>query len=220
MLESRKWKMFLFAGVCFIFAGIMSTIEKKSFNGYMFLFIGVLYLFLSIIQYKSKDKSNKIVVSDIVLENMNIELKNLIEQGEKIKAIKKYRIVTGLGLKEAKDYVDSLNKFDQSVVSDTMLENIDVELKNLIEEGKKIKAIKRYRIVTGLGLKEAKDYVDSLSKSNNTVISDAVVENIDVELKNLIAEGKKIKAIKKYRIVTGLGLKEAKDYVDSLSEKI
>ncbi|WP_175490809.1 ribosomal protein L7/L12 [Clostridium gasigenes] len=101
-----------------------------------------------------------------------------------------------------------------------MLENIDVELKNLIEEGKKIKAIKRYRIVTGLGLKEAKDYVDLLSKSNNTVISDAVVENIDVELKNLIKEGKKIKAIKKYRIVTGLGLKEAKDYVDSLSEKI
>ncbi|QSW21420.1 ribosomal protein L7/L12 [Clostridium gasigenes] len=151
---------------------------------------------------------------------MNIELKNLIEQGEKIKAIKKYRIVTGLGLKEAKDYVDSLNKFDQSAVSDTMLENIDVELKNLIEEGKKIKAIKRYRIVTGLGLKEAKDYVDSLSKSNKIVISDAVVENIDVELKNLIKEGKKIKAIKKYRIVTGLGLKEAKDYVDSLSEKI
>ncbi|WP_435575532.1 ribosomal protein L7/L12 [Clostridium gasigenes] len=43
---------------------------------------------------------------------------------------------------------------------------------------------------------------------------------MDVELKNLIREGKKIKAIKKYRIVTGLGLKEAKDYVDSLSEKI
>ncbi|MBU3104554.1 ribosomal protein L7/L12 [Clostridium gasigenes] len=142
----------------------MSIIEKKSFNGYMFLFIGVLDLVLSLIQYKSKDKSNKIVVSDIVLENMNIELKNLIEQGEKIKAIKKYRIVTGLGLKEAKDYVDSLNKFDQSVVSDTMLENIDVELKNLIEQGEKIKAIKRYRIVTGLGLKEAKDYVDSLSE--------------------------------------------------------
>ncbi|WP_253198424.1 ribosomal protein L7/L12 [Clostridium gasigenes] len=45
-----------------------------------------------------------------------------------------------------------------------MLENIDVELKNLIEQGEKIKAIKRYRIVTGLGLKEAKDYVDSLSE--------------------------------------------------------
>ncbi|MBB6624180.1 ribosomal protein L7/L12 [Clostridium gasigenes] len=198
----------------------MSIIEKKSFNGFMFLFIGILYFYLSITKYKDKDKSNKIVVSDIVLENMNIELKNLIEQGEKIKAIKRYRIVTGLGLKEAKDYVDSLNKFDQSVVSDTMLENIDVELKNLIAEGKRIKAIKKYRIVTGLGLKEAKDYVDSLSKFDQSVGSDTMLENIDVELKNLIEQGEKIKAIKRYRIVTGLGLKEAKDYVDSLSEKI
>nr|WP_243175624.1 ribosomal protein L7/L12 [Clostridium gasigenes] len=99
-----------------------------------------------------------------MLENIDVELKNLIAEGKRIKAIKKYRIVTGLGLKEAKDYVDSLSKFDQSVGSDTMLENIDVELKNLIEQGEKIKAIKRYRIVTGLGLKEAKDYVDSLSE--------------------------------------------------------
>lgn len=39
---------------------------------------------------------------------------------------------------------------------------INEELRNLITEGKTPEAIKRYREVTGLGLKEAKDYVDSL----------------------------------------------------------
>ena len=42
--------------------------------------------------------------------------------------------------------------------------------------------------------------------------------NIDSELKGLILEGKKIEAIKRYRIVNGTGLKEAKEYIDKLSE--
>ena len=48
-------------------------------------------------------------------------------------------------------------------------------------------------------------------------VPDPVTENIDDELKSLIAEGKKIRAVKKYRMVTGLGLKESKEYIDSLS---
>lgn len=44
-----------------------------------------------------------------------------------------------------------------------------------------------------------------------------VPDIITDELKSLILEGKKVEAIKKYRIATGLGLKEAKEYIDSLS---
>lgn len=36
------------------------------------------------------------------------------------------------------------------------------ELIKLVEENKKVKAIKKLRDVTGMKLKEAKDYVDSL----------------------------------------------------------
>lgn len=54
-----------------------------------------------------------------------------------------------------------LNKIAQQVgVPDTITD----ELKSLILEGKKVEAIKKYRIATGLGLKEAKEYIDSLSK--------------------------------------------------------
>ncbi len=41
---------------------------------------------------------------------MDNELRELITDGERIKAIKKYRMVTGAGLIEAKEYVDSLIK--------------------------------------------------------------------------------------------------------------
>lgn len=45
-------------------------------------------------------------------------------------------------------------------VSDSVLS----ELKTLVSEDKKIEAIKKLRQTTGLGLKEAKEYIDSLSK--------------------------------------------------------
>lgn len=50
-------------------------------------------------------------------------------------------------------------------------------------------------------------------------VPDEVTADLHNELLSLIADGKKIKAIKRYRMVTGLGLKESKDYVDSLSAK-
>ena len=39
---------------------------------------------------------------------------------------------------------------------------IDKELKNIISNKGKIKAIKRYREITGVGLKESKEYIDKL----------------------------------------------------------
>ena len=45
--------------------------------------------------------------------------------------------------------------------------------------------------------------------------SDTIID----DLKQLLSEGKKVEAIKKYRINSGAGLLEAKQYVDSLNEK-
>jgi sulfopyruvate decarboxylase TPP-binding subunit len=39
---------------------------------------------------------------------------------------------------------------------------VDPQLLELVREGKKIEAIKLYRESTGVGLKEAKDFVESL----------------------------------------------------------
>lgn len=60
---------------------------------------------------KKLDKISKQVgvsneISDVAMD----ELKVLIEKGQKIKAIKEYRVATGVGLKEAKEYIDLLSE--------------------------------------------------------------------------------------------------------------
>ena len=68
---------------------------------------------------------------------------------------------------------------------------------------------------------------DELRRTNLTLnkivrhlgIEEEITENIDYELKDIISKSGKIKAIKRYREVTGKGLKESKEYIDNLSEK-
>jgi hypothetical protein len=110
ILKLNTWKLWLLSGICFLFLGISYLISKKYFLGAAFIFLGGFYFILSRNIYKGNNKSGQVRVPDIVSGNMNSELKNLIEEGKKIKAIKKYRMITGLGLKEAKEYVDLLSQ--------------------------------------------------------------------------------------------------------------
>jgi ribosomal protein L7/L12 len=94
-------------------------------------------------------------------------------------------------------------------------------IRALLAGGNKIEAIKRVRQLTGLGLKEAKDYVEALPLSgaiplpaSANVAPAAAADLSEVHL--LAHQGNKIAAIKRYRELTGVGLKEAKDYVDRL----
>lgn len=58
---------------------------------------------------KKLDKiSEKVGISNELEEDLKNELIDLISKGNKIKAIKKYRDNTGAKLKEAKDYIESL----------------------------------------------------------------------------------------------------------------
>ncbi len=58
----------------------------------------------------------------------------------------------------------TLNNIAKQIgASDKMNEELKSIILKLISEGKKVKAIKKYRLATGVGLLEAKEYVDSLS---------------------------------------------------------
>jgi ribosomal protein L7/L12 len=167
-------------------------------------------------------------VADVPAENL-AEIRALLAQGNKIQAIKQLRDLTGLGLKEAKDAVEAMDAgsyettpaSSQPSSSQFSAQALE-EIRSLLEHGNKIGAIKRVRELTGLGLKEAKDYVDSIpvhgsppslpSAGVNQPPSQASL----AEVHALAMQGQKIQAIKLYRELTGLGLKEAKDYIDSL----
>ncbi len=68
---------------------------------------------------------------------------------------------------EQKQIESKLNRIiDHLGVTNPYIENIDDELRDeiirLVGENKKVRAIKKLKDVTGMDLKEAKDYVDSL----------------------------------------------------------
>ena len=103
--------------------------------------------------------------------------------------------------------------------------NQEEQIKELAANGNKIAAIAQYREITGVGLKEAKEAVEALmlgmpanaSMPLQTNEPDSFLEN---RIKQLLAERKKIEAIKAYRDAYRCGLKEAKDAVDLIQAEM
>jgi ribosomal protein L7/L12 len=105
-------------------------------------------------------------------------VRRALQEGRKIEAIKRYREQTGLGLREAKDAVDLMEKelylpgatppsfqHDPGIESTSRArEEPDEAVMRALQEGRKIEAIKLYREQTGLGLREAKDAVERLEQ--------------------------------------------------------
>ncbi len=89
--------------------------------------------------------------------------------------------------------------------------------------GDKIGAIKQYRELTGLGLKEAKDAVDAMEAGRVLPMpaGSARIPGLDPatdpEIRRLVASGELIEAIKRYRTLSGAGLKEAKDAIEGMT---
>lgn len=68
-------------------------------------------------------------------------------------------------------------------------------------------------------ISEIRSDIKRINISLNKIAKQAgVPDTITDELRSLISEGKIVEAVKKYRIAAGVGLKEAKEYVDSLRE--
>jgi len=151
-------------------------------------------------------------------------IRDLLRRGNKINAIKSYRIQAGTGLKEAKYAVEAIEQEMRQTRTSDFAESPkeDDEIVRTLLAGNRINAIKLYRQRTGVGLKEAKDAIDRMAQELKGA---AVARNnqperglVDPdELQRLINAGQKIQAIKYYREATGVGLKEAKDAVERIA---
>ena len=104
--------------------------------------------------------------------------------------------------------------------------NLNEKIRAYLLRGCKIEAIRVYRETSGAGLKEAKDYIDQFDSethrnteppaADNSGIDKTLYEEIVMKIRNRDT----IHAVRLYREATGSGLKEAKDYVDALVEKL
>jgi len=109
-------------------------------------------------------------------------------------------------------------------------EALFAEVAALARKDRLIDAIRYYRGLTGAGLKEAKDAVELIASGGRPQLSPKALQQLTgtlpaddglppaqrAELEQLLLAGKKIQAIKRHRELTGSGLKEAKDAVESL----
>ena len=96
------------------------------------------------------------------------ELEELLAKGQVIVAVKRYREVFGVNLKEAKQAIDRIRDQGPSArptpgpAATTGDPAQDPQLREALAQGKKILAIKRYRELTGASLMESKQAVDAM----------------------------------------------------------
>ena len=88
--------------------------------GWMILGFGVfMFLIGSVGQLRNEVKlmrgtlnriAERVGVTEIVTKEEKEELKRLLSEGKNVQAVRRCREITGLGLKEAKEYVDGLGE--------------------------------------------------------------------------------------------------------------
>lgn len=101
-------------------------------------------------------------------------------------------------------------------------EDLEQEIRQLLDSGNKIQAIKIYREKTGAGLAEAKNAVEALA-TGGAFDGETSAERVPTddpgltdEVKELIGQGNPLLAVKLVRERTGRSLKESKELVDQI----
>lgn len=101
-----------------------------------------------------------------------------------------------------------------------MHDDFEDEIRELVDSGNKIEAVKRYREETGVGLAEAKAAVEAISDGHSVSRPDTTDDgSLADQVISLLERGEKIPAVKLYREQKGVGLKEAKEAVERLGEQ-
>lgn len=98
------------------------------------------------------------------MQDNSQRIAELIQKGQKLEAIKLLRETTGVSLKEAKEEIDRLIAAleGKPIPQSQQGHHISSEVRLLAQQGKKIEAIKLLREQEGIGLKEAKELVETL----------------------------------------------------------
>ncbi|MDZ7865673.1 ribosomal protein L7/L12 [Acidovorax sp.] len=96
-----------------------------------------------------------------------------------------------------------------------------------LDAGQMIEAIKRLRAATGLGLKEAKDLIDAHQRGEAVSVAARAAQqpldgsfHVPDAVRQALADGNKIEAIRLLRDHEGLGLKEAKERADAIEQSM
>jgi ribosomal protein L7/L12 len=148
-----------------------------------------------------------------------------LRAGQKILAIKRHREKTGCGLAEARDFVEAraaalAGPSPAPVIAEPPdVNGLQPELDRLISAAAFIPAVQHYQARTGASVEDAIAAVDArrfvLMRAESAARTAVEEDGLQPELDRLIRAGEMIQAIKHYRRITGLGLRDCKDAVEA-----
>ncbi|MEZ4669301.1 MAG: ribosomal protein L7/L12 [Anaerolineae bacterium] len=148
------------------------------------------------------------------------DLQAALANNKKIEAIKRYRELTGQGLKEARDAIDYALAHPEAASTKKKQSSYDAQdagIRDLVEAGKIDEAVDVYRKFAGVDEYTARDAVTEIERQVRLGEAPPTVNK--AELLRLAREGNMILAVKMYREATGTGLKEALDAVEALKRE-
>ncbi len=98
------------------------------------------------------------------------------------------------------------------------MKNLEQRVQALLARNKKVKAIKLVHRSTDWGLVQSKKYVDTLAAGGTPQMPKTNLSKDELlsEVHQLLAQGKKVHAVQLVRKHMMMGLREAKEYVESL----
>jgi len=98
-------------------------------------------------------------------------------------------------------------------------DDMDLQIRSLVEQGKKIQAVKLYKNRAGVSLKLAKDAVDAIERGEGASVVDKGDTDVEADVCRLLNQGEKLRAVKLYRENNGTSLLEAKRAVEALATR-
>ncbi len=145
----------------------------------------------------------------INIKKLASQARILIDQNQKIEAIKLVRETMGWGLKESKDYVDALARAALPALNPADEVMLGQEIKALIQQDRYAEAVKQVREWTGWGLRDCKAHVDALIKKG-TVNWIFVASRAS----DLLDQGVKDEAVEWVTTQAKLDAQQAEEYVN------
>lgn len=180
--------------------------------------VGIALVLLFVFVMAAQSKSPSPVNTDHSIDWFVIqdaELQSYLPD-RKISAIKRYRELSDVGLKEAKEVIEYViaNPDNKGFKGTTVADTGGAGVRDLILEGRIEDAVDVYAAFMGVDEFTARDAIQGMERDINaeTNLSDGNFDSV----RELLTNGKKIQAIKEYRLLTGTGLADAKRAVEDL----
>ena len=98
-------------------------------------------------------------------------------------------------------------------------QQLEDEIRQAACTGRKIEAIKLYRQLHGVGLKEAKNAVEAMASGRKPDNRD-VDDDTERQIYEALCAGRKVDAIRLWRRTSGEGLKQSKEFIEELERDL